>query len=241
MQIGADFYHSSVHLEKGLNRDAREILARVEHEIRSIFVAEHKGAVARNDKWSLDIDNVHFYAIQVLDDSVSLIARAVFVTSEGPRQEAHVRLRAVFRLRDFYAQWDPQTEEWVDYWIIRVEGGMPGLPSHLLFPYSRSGLNQEVLWLPMSRALTMQIKGFRWATLGFPSEVRGSFVRMLYLSAVTITTLGYGDIVPLTTRARLLVTAEAVLGIIVIGLFLNSLAADHGRSSKIGEAGPITW
>ena len=41
---------------------------------------------------------------------------------------------------------------------------------------------------------------------------------------MTITTVGFGDIVPLTTLARLIVASEAILGIIIIGLFLNSIA-----------------
>jgi ion channel len=58
---------------------------------------------------------------------------------------------------------------------------------------------------------------------GKPSGIEGSLGRMLYLSAVTITTLGYGDIVPTTTKARFLISTEAILGLVVIGLFLNSL------------------
>ncbi len=49
------------------------------------------------------------------------------------------------------------------------------------------------------------------------------FWRMFYFSAVTITTLGYGDIVPISDLARLLVAAESILGIILIGLFFNAL------------------
>ena len=47
----------------------------------------------------------------------------------------------------------------------------------------------------------------------------GSFFRMLYLSATTITTLGLGDIVPVTDPARWAVGCEAVLGVILVGLF----------------------
>ena len=46
---------------------------------------------------------------------------------------------------------------------------------------------------------------------------QGLFSRMLYFSAVTATTLGYGEIVPLTVRARILVAIESVLGLIVMG------------------------
>jgi len=47
--------------------------------------------------------------------------------------------------------------------------------------------------------------------------------RMLYFSATTITTMGFGDIVPLDNKLRLLVGTESILGIIFIGLFINSI------------------
>jgi len=50
------------------------------------------------------------------------------------------------------------------------------------------------------------------------------FTRMTYFSAVTITTLGFGDIAPISDKARWAVALESILGIICIGLFLNALA-----------------
>ena len=49
-----------------------------------------------------------------------------------------------------------------------------------------------------------------------------SFKRMFYFSAITIATVGYGDIVPVDDNLRILVGLEAILGIIFIGLFINS-------------------
>jgi len=53
---------------------------------------------------------------------------------------------------------------------------------------------------------------------------KDNFFRMLYFSAVTITTSGYGDITPINSAARFLVALESVLGIIVMGLFLSSIS-----------------
>lgn len=53
---------------------------------------------------------------------------------------------------------------------------------------------------------------------------KNSFTKFLYLSAVTITTLGYGDIVPIDDIGRTIVAIEAVFGIIIMGLFLSSLS-----------------
>lgn len=51
-----------------------------------------------------------------------------------------------------------------------------------------------------------------------------SFYESIYFSAVTITTLGYGDISPNGSISQLTSASEAVLGIVTIGLFLNSLS-----------------
>jgi len=51
-----------------------------------------------------------------------------------------------------------------------------------------------------------------------------SFLTHLYYSAVTVTTLGYGDITPLTESAAIIVGTESVLGVVIIGLFLNQIA-----------------
>jgi len=52
-----------------------------------------------------------------------------------------------------------------------------------------------------------------------------NFADAMYLSVVTLTTLGYGDIVPLTTDgvARFLVGAEALSGIVIIGALISIL------------------
>jgi hypothetical protein len=58
---------------------------------------------------------------------------------------------------------------------------------------------------------------------GFPSDLDGNFWRMWYFSCITITTVGFGDIVPITTAARTLVAVEALVGAIIFGLFLFTL------------------
>ena len=68
------------------------------------------------------------------------------------------------------------------------------------------------------------------AARGDPSDVRGSYARMLYLSATTITTVGFGDVVPITTRARLAVATEAVCGIVLIGMFVNGIMRSTSRA-----------
>ncbi|ASA54627.1 pentapeptide repeat-containing protein [Vibrio gazogenes] len=51
----------------------------------------------------------------------------------------------------------------------------------------------------------------------------------LYFSVVSITTLGYGDILPNSSYAQFATASESILGIVLIGLFLNALSLQHSQ------------
>jgi ion channel len=78
-----------------------------------------------------------------------------------------------------------------------------------------------VVTMPIPKQLDGEILDLANGILGDPSRAPQHFRRMFYLSAVTITTLGYGDIAPLTTTARTLISLEAVLGILVLGFLIS--------------------
>lgn len=108
------------------------------------------------------------------------------------------------------------------------------IPTENLVPDDRLLVDYQTLDL---------IDNYRQAATGDPSPEGSSFPRFLYLSAITITTLGFGDITPVSTRARLLVAIEAVLGVAFAGLFLNRVARpknDDTRDSAWGPAGSST-
>lgn len=50
-----------------------------------------------------------------------------------------------------------------------------------------------------------------------------SFLKMIYFSGVTIATVGYGDIVPVSWEARILTIMEAVIGIILLAIMGASI------------------
>lgn len=60
-----------------------------------------------------------------------------------------------------------------------------------------------------------------------------NFLDALYFSVETITTLGFGDLYPSNSVGKLLVVIESLLGIIVLGLFLNAIA--HSQAVKDNE------
>lgn len=61
-----------------------------------------------------------------------------------------------------------------------------------------------------------------------------SFAESIYFSISTITTLGYGDITPTTDAGKIVASVEALLGIALLGLFLNALS--HKRTDDINIA-----
>lgn len=105
------------------------------------------------------------------------------------------------------------------------------LAAAVIFPHRSPVADSELFFVPLNLPLVGYIDAAYGAHSGLVGQLPGKAVRMFYLSAVTITTLGYGDIVPTSSTARLLVSLEAILGILVAGLFLNSLAKATGRAS----------
>ncbi|WP_241648128.1 potassium channel family protein [Methanoculleus taiwanensis] len=60
---------------------------------------------------------------------------------------------------------------------------------------------------------------------------RLAFPDLLYYSFVTMTTLGYGDITPITNQARSLAMLEAVSGVLYVAVLISRLIGSLGRSS----------
>ncbi|WP_316200916.1 MULTISPECIES: potassium channel family protein [unclassified Bradyrhizobium] len=70
-----------------------------------------------------------------------------------------------------------------------------------------------------------------------PLKVSGEKARMIYFSVVVITTLGFGDIVPMTPFARMLVAIEAILGTVLLGLMFNAIA--YRASNRAASAATL--
>jgi len=77
--------------------------------------------------------------------------------------------------------------------------------------------------IKIDEGIEKEIQDFLLASKGFSNDINNHFLSMLYLSAVTITTIGYGDIVPITLITRMLITIEALIGMTLMGIFLNNI------------------
>ena len=86
----------------------------------------------------------------------------------------------------------------------------------------------SAIQLTSDEALALKMKLEELA--GDPTKLTGSYLRMLYFSSIVITTVGFGDIVPISILSRSSVAIEAVVGVILAGLFLNAIAYRAGQS-----------
>jgi len=105
----------------------------------------------------------------------------------------------------------------------------PNAPDWL--PRRPVGATEGTGWLQLRGETSRALEQYR-QTGGVSSRPIDVFWRALYLSAATITTLGYGDIVPVSTVARLSVGLEAFGGVCLVGLFVNALAR---RTRRLAE------
>jgi len=89
-----------------------------------------------------------------------------------------------------------------------------------VFPY----LEVKNIYIPISIELYNSLNDLRSNEKGLSTSDTETYFRMLYLSLVTITTVGYGDVVPITTKTRLFVGSEAILGLVLLGLLINVIS-----------------
>ncbi len=106
---------------------------------------------------------------------------------------------------------------------VKVNGQVDDI-FYFLFPFHYENIKNEI-FVPLSiDNVDKNVEDVLTNIRGRSTTFWDTFWRMLYFSTTTITTLGYGDIIPLTTCARTLTALEVVLGLIIMGRFLIALA-----------------
>jgi hypothetical protein len=66
----------------------------------------------------------------------------------------------------------------------------------------------------------------------FPASHGTTRHSLLYLSLITLTTLGYGDIVPVTPPARMMAALEATTGVLYIAITVARLVSAYQKSDS---------
>lgn len=223
------FYHSTVQFEyPTMNEEANEVLEGIRASIVN-RLADAPQAKACGI-WRIDPETVRVSSLDAREGKVRFSVSGQSSTEAIGHAEYYFSERLSITLNERMIT-KPRGGAATVYFLPTREGpaaptvgplaklDLPGclLPGDTEFPAP---------FLRVSMTVSEHMRNFAIAVRGFPSNIPGQFWRMLYFSATTITTLGFGDIVPLTTSARMVVSAESVLGIVLMGLFLNSLAGE---------------
>jgi hypothetical protein len=70
------------------------------------------------------------------------------------------------------------------------------------------------------------------------SQSLARFTDAAYFSTITLSTSGYGDIVPISDVARAIVSVEIILGFGLLGFLLSRVAGFAPPSKPVEDAGP---
>lgn len=97
-----------------------------------------------------------------------------------------------------------------------------------------------LIWAAGYRFLESLAPGSFAGPMGIDTETGVEIPNYLYFSFTTLTTLGYGDIVPLSAPARTMAILEAVAGPLYITILISQLVSKYvsRRGKKESEDGP---
>jgi hypothetical protein len=231
------FYHSTVQFEyPTMNRAADEILEGIRTSVGSRISGQPKADGCGS--WRIDPDSIRVSALDAREGKIGFTVSGQSSTDSIGHAEYYFSDRLSITLNQRMITKPPGGEATVYFLPTPETPVAPALGplgnlnlTGCLFP---GDAEFPAPFLRVSMGLSERMRDFAVAVRGFPSKISGQFWRMAYFSATTITTLGFGDIVPLTTAARIIVSVESVLGIVLMGLFLNALGNQIKRARQAG-------
>ena len=242
------FHQPAVALEPRYQAEQKAVSHILLEDLRDIFRTgaeqrkEVDGYMARADSVTLDefeIDSrglVHIAAdVEVCDFEMACGSQASPAWSYRIAFRATGQLDPIFKIAfEIDDVWAKNDRIWFHYPTTRPAISDDAVTARIARVIgSRSalfGFTSDVFILKTPRA-SQELAGLIEEMRGRPTPDTGEFaLRMFHLSATTITTTGYGDIIPLTSTARILTGSEALAGPLLLGLFIYSLAI-HRRSA----------
>lgn len=233
------FYHSTVQFEEYLIQDASNALDGLKQAIRENILEKEGTQIVVDHQWKFDSRNFQLFKLSSKEGNFTFLFYPTFESTQGSSISEAIELQ--FSYSTF---WDPPKNGKRIYDVCEKEKSIEKtkVAFDRIFPFNDRYINKtgsfggsaggkSCGFIAIPFDLEQQLFAYADGMNGFPSLSSGSFERMVYLSAITIATVGYGDIVPITPLARKLVALEAVLGIVLMGLFLNALAHESRRQS----------
>ena len=231
----SNFYHATAKYEKSVAGDLEAIRYGIESSLIRTMQKQYGTKLVQSNGWFLRGNKVNLDKI-VLKDGV--FSCNLIMTVERIKNNSPERWSGTLSTMSFNGLASPIIKDngECDFMLKRItfsEKDFADFNPYMILakpPEGYSGAPPEVKFLVIPVELNNQIVSYNEASDGFPSHSSGTFLRMFYFSAVTITTLGYGDILPITDFARTVVALEAISGIVIIGYYLASLSTQASKS-----------
>lgn len=245
---GDDFYHTTAQFEPALRREERELLNSLADQISKKLIPSAPCPAVSNVNpklfgtrltppdeviGTLALDNITFTkaGINAPDYATAdLLINCVYMGHLNPSTGFRVILD-IARVVSIYNEQLPGYEVMLRPFCEMGDANCNALNEALFQLFCANDKTRpsdyRICWprFHVDDILVTRLRAVGHAKNGFTSTSNtDEWWRMMYLSVVTITTVGYGDVLPLTTWTRTLVGSEAILGIILIGLFFNAVA-----------------
>lgn len=231
---GDDFYHTTVQYENYTDQEYQEIKSQIQNLLRNKIknTYEHHSVYLDKEKnWFLNINDLYVSNFKVKKNKLDIDLLMYITNGEKSENKDEItfitkeskKFKLVFA---GYSKFDSKNElQTFGFNIINDEENVEYNVNKI---FNKNG--STIMELKVPYELSKKIDGYTRSVYGFPNNIDGKFIRMLYLSMVTITTLGYGDIVPLSNLTRILVGLESFLGIVIIGWFATALLNDFNKN-----------
>jgi voltage-gated potassium channel len=116
--------------------------------------------------------------------------------------------------------------------IVRFILRTPRVDANVLCAGLSGYLILGLLWVPAYMIInSMDSSAFSFSTTADAGATL-DLSRAYYFSYVTLSTVGYGDVVPVSKVARMLATMEAIAGVFYTAVFISRLVAIYSSSTR---------
>ena len=219
--IRLDFAYAHSGSDPVIRAQSWNCRARFDTAMRSRSLRSHPTGIVTQGAYSFDLSRIQSYLDDVREGTFHVVMQIPFV--DETKSPQLVELPVTFAPLRVHIRSGSAGTAFVNVRLHEFEHNDPRL--YGAFPLPRDVFSatpdasgNELVFLDLDHDALMGLVAYERATRGHPEYLPGAFSRALYFSVVTITTLGFGDIVPTTDRARLSVALEAFLGVVTIGL-----------------------
>lgn len=210
------FYHNTVRYEPAYYAESEKILSEIRENIVSSFIkhygkstildtAHQKSIIDYKLKYPdigsgldttdyyIDINSLRLSELKIINRDIKFNIDVTEVPAQNNLRSGNMgsSLTLKFLLDDKHSisTYSEEDKEWYDFIFIRINPKSQIDLADILFPRPDLSIAANLPFIKIRRGLKNKLVNLVEAGYGFPSGIRGNAPRLLYLSAVTITTI----------------------------------------------------